>query len=56
MAAKDFIYGNPSPEDEPNKYKWLKLEDIMQKWRSWRSKQICEDSSTPQKDSSHSCT
>lgn len=33
MAAKDFIYGNPSPEDEPNKYKWNSMEDIMHKWR-----------------------
>ena len=25
MAAKDFVWGNPRPEQEPNKYKWLKL-------------------------------
>ena len=34
MAAKDFIYGNPSPEDEPNKYSWsTDIADIMDKWR-----------------------
>tara|TARA_R110002110_G_scaffold173448_2_gene376367 strand:- start:339 stop:869 length:531 start_codon:yes stop_codon:yes gene_type:complete len=25
MAAKDFVWGNPHPEQEPNKYKWVKL-------------------------------
>jgi len=25
MAAKDFVWGNPRPEQEPNKYKWLRL-------------------------------
>ena len=34
MAAKDFIFGNPSPEDEPNKYGWkANISDIMDKWR-----------------------
>ena len=42
MAAKDFIWGNRHPEQEPNKYKWHSLalrnnnmKVIMENWRTF---------------------
>ncbi len=42
MAAKDFIWGNPRPEQEPNKYKWHSLplknnnmKVIMEQWKNF---------------------
>ena len=42
MAAKDFVWGNPRPEQEPNKYKWYPLplknnnmKVIMESWENF---------------------
>ena len=44
MAAKDFIFGNPSPEDEPNIYRWIRVHHnmniILENWRQYLNEEL----------------